>query len=509
MKKKKKFLFNTAILTTTTLILKSIGMFFRVYLSNKIGAEGMGLYQLIISVYMLASTFASSGICTAVTRLCSDEMVCGNKKSVLSVVKKSALLSAGVGAFLNAIVFFGAPIISSVFIEDTRATDAIKILSFSLVPMGVCSALKGYFMSRRNTSTPSFSSILEQIVRIVLIMLLFSKNSQCSVQKACFYVLLADTLAETTSCVHMAIETAKDGKKLQMSGGKKAYYTHQTRTILKIAIPITAGRYLTSLLRTAESLLIPKTLSDYSKSASSGLETFGMLKGMALPLIFFPSSFLTSISTLLIPEISESAALGKTDAIKSDIERTVNVTFLGAVLAGGCFYACAVPLSRLLYDSEQTGVLIKFLAPLVPIMYLEAVIDGILKGLDKQNATLLYVTIDSVLRILLIITLVPRFGMVGFMYIMVFSNVLTCSLSVIKLLRIKVLKIDFIKTVITPICAIFISLIISQIATVNIKSDISFTLSNIVLMSAIYFIILLITGAVDLSFITNKKAKGN
>ncbi len=505
MRKKRKFLFNTAILTATTLILKSIGMFFRVYLSNKIGAEGMGLYQLIISVYMLASTFASSGICTAVTRLCSDEMVCGNKKSVLSVVKKSVFLSAGVGIFLNAIVFFGAPTISSVFIEDTRATDAIKTLSFSLVPMGVCSALKGYFMSRRNTSTPSFSSILEQIVRIGFIMLFFTKSSKFSVQKACFYVLLADTLAETVSCIHMAIETARDSKKLKTNGAKKPYYPHQTRTILKIAIPITAGRYLTSLLRTAESLLIPKTLSAYSNSTTSGLETFGMLKGMALPLIFFPSSFLTSISTLLIPEISESAALGKTDSIKSDVERTVNITFIGALLAGGCFYACAIPLSRVLYDSAQTGVLIKFLAPLVPIMYLESVIDGILKGLNKQNATLLYVTVDSVLRIVLIVTLVPRFGMVGFMYIMVFSNVLTCSLSVAKLLRIKVLKIDFLNTLIKPIFAIFLSLILSQIATANMQNDVLFTLASIAIISAIYFIILFITNALDLSFITNKK----
>lgn len=505
MKKKKKFLFNTAILTATTLILKSIGMFFRVYLSNKIGAEGMGLYQLIISVYMLASTFASSGICTAVTRLCSDEMVCGNKKSVLLVVKKSVILSAIVGALLNAVVFFGAPVISNVFIEDFRATDAIKILSFSLVPMGVCSALKGYFMSRRNTSTPSFSSILEQIVRIGFILLFFTKNEKFSVQKACFYVLLADTLAEAVSCIHMAIETVRDGRKLNGGSAKKPYYPHQTRTILKIAIPITAGRYLASLLRTAESLLIPKTLSAYSNSATSGLETFGMLKGMALPLIFFPSSFLTSISTLLIPEISESAALGKTGSIKSDVERTVNITFIGALLAGGCFYACAIPISRVLYDSVQTGVLIKFLSPLVPIMYLESVIDGILKGLNKQNATLLYVTIDSVLRILLIITLVPRFGMVGFMYIMVFSNVLTCSLSVIKLLRIKVLKIDFVNTLLKPLCAIFVSLIVSQIATVNIKSDILFTLTSVAIISIIYFVIIFVTGAVDLSFITRKK----
>ena len=131
MKKKKTFLINTVILTATALLLRSKGLFFRVYLSNIIGAEGIGLYQLIFSVYMLASTFATSGISTAVTRLCADEMVCGNKKTVFRVLIRSVQLSVIVGLLINMAVYVFSNTIASVFIGDLRAAPSLRILSFS------------------------------------------------------------------------------------------------------------------------------------------------------------------------------------------------------------------------------------------------------------------------------------------------------------------------------------------------------------------------------------------
>lgn len=507
MKKKKTFLINTVILTATALLLRSIGLFFRVYLSNIIGSEGIGLYQLIFSVYMLASTFATSGISTAVTRLCADEMVCGNKKTVFRVLIRSVQLSVIAGLLINTAVFVFSNTIASVFIGDLRAAPSLRILSFSLVPMGISACFKGYFMARRKTITPSLASILEQTVRMAVIIGLFSVLQAKDIETACYYVLLADTIAETVSCIFIFFCCKADKKKLTTSEGDGCIKGSVTSAILKISTPITAGRYLTSGLHTAENLMVPKCLSAYAGNSKSGLETFGLLKGMALPIIFFPSSFLQAISTLLIPEISESAALHKTDMIRCDVEKTIGITIIGSVLAGGCFFLCSDSIGIALYDSRESGVLINVLAPLVPVMYLESVVDGILKGLNKQNSTLLYNTIDSGLRIALILLLVPNFGMDGFMLIMIFSNLLTCSLNFIKLLRVTVLKFDIKNWFVKPLFSIVIAVCFARQICFNIQNHIAYIIISITIITAVYFALILISGAVDLSAFSRKGHK--
>lgn len=498
MKKKKVFLINTVILTATALLLRGIGLFFRVYLSNIIGAEGMGLYQLIFSVYMLASTFATSGISTAVTRLCADEMVCGNKKTVFRVLKRSVQLSVIVGAIINMAVYVFSNTIADIFIDDLRAAPSLRILSFSLVPMGISACFKGYFMARRKTITPSVASMIEQFVRIAVIVALFSMLKAKDIETACFYVLLADTIAETISCIFIFFSCIKDKKMLTTAEGEGNINGSVTSAILKIATPITAGRYLTSGLSTAENLIVPKCLSSYSGDTKSGLETFGLLKGMALPIIFFPSSFLQAISTLLIPEISESAALNEQNSIRRDVERVLGITIIGSTLVGGCFFLCSGQISVALYDSPQAGVLINVLAPLVPVMYLESVVDGILKGLNKQNSTLLYSTIDSGLRISLILLLVPSLGMDGFMLIMIFSNILTCSLNFIKLLKVTVLKFDIKNWFLKPLVSIVIAVCFAQQMCASVSNHIAYIIISITIISAVYFALILISGAVDI-----------
>ena len=505
MKAKKTFLINTAVLTITALVLRGIGLVFRVYLSNIIGAQGMGLYQLILSIYMLASTFATSGISTAVTRLCADEMVIGSKKSVLKVLRRAVLLSAIVGLSLNLIVYAFSSPISTVFIGDARAIPSVKILSFSLVPMGVSACFKGFFIARRKTVLPSVASIFEQIVRISVVMVLLISLKAKDIKTACFYVLLSDVIAEAASCLFMYFATINDKKKLSVANNNLKIRKGIVSSILKIAVPITAGKYLTSGLRTVENLLVPKCLSVFSSNKQAGLETFGLLKGMAMPIIFFPSSFLQAISTLLIPEISQSAALNEKNVIRKDVEKVISITIIGSILAGGCFYLCSNKIGVAFYKSVETGVLIKALSPLVPIMYLESVVDGILKGLNKQNSTLLYNTIDSSLRIILVLIIVPKFGMFGFLAIMVFSNVLTCALNMIKLLRVIILKFDIKNWLVKPILSIVVAVLFCRQLLVGVTNNISYIIISITLISSVYLTMIFVLKATTLTPVLNLK----
>ncbi len=452
--KKATFIKNAFIMTATALLLRTIGMFFRVYMSNKIGAEGMGLYQLIFSIYVLGSTFATSGICTAVTRLVTDELVTGTKKSVNAVLRKAIVLSVLIGVASALLIFFGADPISRYWLKDLRAVPALKVLCFSLPSMGVSSCLRGYFIARRKAASPSRAQIFEQIVRIGVVVFLIDRFAVLGLTFACVAVMLGDTLAEIASCLYLAAGYFHDRRKVKIPPSPPVKQRHGVLyRLLAIAAPITAGRYLNTILRTIENILVPSTLTKYSGSKEKALSSFGALKGMAMPLLFFPSSFLNSLSTLLIPEISEASALHQQKKVNRAVGLTLQITLLSSILLSGLFTMFARELGLVIYNSEEVGFLLLVLAPLMPIMYVESVVDGMLKGLNRRVSSLKYMLLDSSSRIVLILFLVPSRGMEGFLFIMVLSNLLTCFLNTHRLLSVTGMKLKWSTWILKPVLA--------------------------------------------------------
>lgn len=452
--RKLEFFKNAMILTVTALILRAIGIVFRIYMSNKIGPEGMGLYQLIFSIYVLAATFASSGISTAVTRLIAEEMGRGSKKSVLKILYRATALTLIIAVISSLAVFFGADLIARYGLRDVRAVPALQILAFSLPFMGVSSCLRGYFIARRNASSPSASQIFEQLVRIAVFMVLIDRFASRGLVFTCAVVLLADTVAEAVSCGYLWLAYRRDLRRLESGENRPRRPAYPVvRRIISIALPITAGRYLNTALHTAENLLVPGSLTKFNASRETSLSQFGMLKGMAMPILFFPASFLTAISTLLIPEISEAAAEGRKSKVDAAVKHSIHVTLTLSILISGLFMLLGPALGSLIYQSEEVGFMIRALAPIVPFMYLESVCDGILKGLNQQVSSFKYSVIDSVLRIALIVLLVPRQGMIGFLGVMTVSNILTSTLNIRRLLVVTKLKLDISKWIVKPVLA--------------------------------------------------------
>lgn len=450
--RKRVFFQNAAIMTVTSLLLRTIGIFFRIYVSNRVGAEGMGVYQLIVSVYVLASSFAVAGLNTAVTRLCTDALACNKPHTAKRILYIAVLLSLLFGMLSAIIILIGADGIATIFLHDARAIPSLKILTVSLPFMGMSSCIKGYFMARRKVTSSSIAQILEQVVRILSIVLILEMTNAQSVETACFSILLGDTVAEAASCLYMFGSFLLD--KRYLVARESTVQDGLTKRILAITAPITGGRYLNSGLRTIENVMVPSTLAAYTDSRTTALEQFGKLKGMAMPLIFFPSSFLTAFTSLLIPEISEAKALSQERRLRRTIDRALQWTLLSAILIAGIFWKLAQPLSTLIYHDSEVGTILQLLAPLAPVMYTESVIVGILKGLDQQTHSLIYSVIDSVSRIALIAVAIPHSGLYGFIGVMVVSNLLTCLLNLHRLCKVSKTRFRFCKWLIGPFLAV-------------------------------------------------------
>lgn len=455
--KKTSFIKNAFILTVTSLILRTIGIFFRIYMAGKIGAEGMGLYQLIYSIYVLAATFASAGICTAVTRLVADELAYGSNVSVRHILRRSIGLSVVIGLISAVAIYLGADLIAGMWLQDTRAIPSLKVLCVSLPFMGASSCLRGYFIARRKVSIPSQAQLLEQAVRIGVIVLLMDRLLPLGMAYGCMAILLGDALAEIASCLYSTVGYFLDRRKLMKSPSAAPPSDHIVKRLMNIALPITAGRYLNTALRTIENVLVPAKLAQFCFSQEKALASFGALKGMAMPLIFFPASFLNALSTLLIPEISEASALNQKRRVERAVNHTLHLTLTAAILLSGLFTIFAEELGQLFYQSDEVGFLLKVLAPLMPVMYVESVVDGILKGLNQQVSSLKYSVADSGLRILLIFFIVPRYGMEGFLFIMVLSNLFTSGLNIHRLLTVTGLKLRWGQWILKPLLAVSVA----------------------------------------------------
>ena len=448
--KKTVFIKNALILTASSLILRFVGIIFKVWLAALIGSEGIGLYQLVFSVYILAATFATSGICTAVTRLVAEELALGSKKGTLKILRRAVEITLIIAFISVAIVFFGAEFIAERFLNDLRAVPALKILPLSLPFMGITSCLRGYFIARRKITPNAVSQLFEQAVRILLIVILVKKFCSKGLAYCCAAVLFGDTAAEIFSFMMLGIIWLKDSKKLKGLSGRARPPFGIVRRILHISVPITSGRYLNTALRTAENILVPKNLAKYPFSGDSALSQFGMIKGMALPILFFPSTLLNSISTLLIPEISEAEARGQHGLVRAATRNILKLTAVLSFIFGAVFFAGGKEIGLLIYKSEEVGNLLRALSPIVPLMYLDSISDGILKGLDQQSFTFKTAISDSVIRIILILLILPIFGLRGFIWIMYFSNVLTCFLNVGRLLKVSKAKLYAVKEIILP-----------------------------------------------------------
>ncbi len=506
--KKTVFIKNAAILTVSSLVLRFAGIVFKVWLAAQIGAEGIGLYQLVFSVYMFAATFATSGICTAVTRLVSEELAVGDKSGIKRIIRRCIELSCLIAAVTITVLYFGADFISIKLLHETRAALSIKILAFSLPFMSICSCLKGYFIARRKAAPSSVSQLLEQAIRIALIVPLITRYNSLGLEYACAAVLLGDTVAETVSCIYVYIRYKSDFKKLKINTPLTRQPYKLLPTISHIALPITSGRYLNSLLRMIENILVPICLTK-SIIGGNGISLFGMIKGMALPILFFPSTLLGALSTLLLPEMSEAAVRGRKAVVQSICYRIIKITSLISIVFSALFLVAGHKLGALIYDSNDVGFLLCALSPIVPFMYLDAICDGILKGLDQQKFTFRTSVSDSAIRIVLILIFLNRYGIYGFIGIMYFSNFLTAFLNIKRLVKVIELKLDLTRTFFLPVCAAF-TICLSANALFNAFLNLPalvYTLLLCTLCIILYLIVLFLLKIVnydDVSFLKRK-----
>lgn len=448
--KKQNLIISGLILTAASFVSRLLGMVFRVYLSNKIGAEGMGLYQLVFSLYTLASTLATSGIGVAVARLTAEELAKGKPENAGKLLRVSLFLTILLGLTVTAVLYCKADWFGRSFLHDERTIFAVRILAPSFPFISISTCIKGYYYAKRHVMKPASSQILEQLTRMTVIYTVTGLWAPRGLDYACASAVLGITIGEITSCLYCVIlyyaekrerPCRKPGRVL---GG-----------ILGVSVPVALKSYMNSGFHMVENIIIPPAFERSGMGKAGAMGVYGMLKGMVMPLLLFPTSIIQSFTTVLMPEIAGANATGQKNRVNYAISRVLHFTMVLSILIVCAFLAFSFELGTMLYGSEEVGGMLRLLSFVSPFMYLEMVVVSLLNGIGEQTHSMLYSAADSVVRIALITFLVPWMGMPGFLAVIVISNLMTSLLNLRRLLKVTTLHFNLRSWAVKPVvCAL-------------------------------------------------------
>lgn len=449
---KKSFVLGTVILMLSNFAVRALGFVYRVFLSNKLGAEGMGIFQLIMPIYSLIILTLTSGISIGVSKMAAEEMAHNNRTNVRRITAYSAALTIMAGALVSCFLYININYVASNILHDERTYLSLLILVPTIPIIAAASAVRGYFYGTQQVMAPAISQIAEQAVKMVIVMALASVFIPKGLEYACALATLGMVAGEIINlAVLMPIYFLKNKN---IKKGHREKRISRRRTILskliKIAIPVSANRFVVSALSSIEHIAIPSMLVIGGLDYSSSMETFGKLSGMALPLILFPSLVTGSLATTLVPAISESSTLGRYRAVNIRIEKSIRLSIILGVIFTVVFIACPNEISDFIYPSQNAGFLLKALSYSCVFIYLQQTLTGIMNGLGQQGALLRNTLVGSFIRIAAVFILIPIYGIKSYTWGIVASYIITVALNLLSMNKVTGLVIDIRKWVIKP-----------------------------------------------------------
>lgn len=425
--KKGQFALNAAILTASSMAMRLLGMAFTAYLSNKIGAEGVGVYQLLLSVYSFGVTLSIGGVGLASTRLAADQLARGRPAGARSAVFKCACIGLVCSLLASALLFWGADKAAAAWFHGKISGLPLRALALSLPFMAAASALSGYFTAVRRAVKSASAQILEQLTHMLAASALLTVAAPRGLEPACLALAAGSVLSEICSFLYLLLLYRQDIRRLGRGGSEEAV---PYRRALSICLPVGLSSLVRSAINMAKQIMVPIGLEKHGVNCDLALAQYGAIRGMAMPILQFPSALLTACSSLLIPEITEESVRGGQKRINRLTSRVFQITLLFSVGTAGILFVYAQPLSMAFYRDPQAAHFLRILAPIVVIMYLDDMTDALLKGLDQQARLARINIAESFLSLLLLAGLLPSLGIYGYLACLFFSEIFNGALSV-------------------------------------------------------------------------------
>ena len=446
MRRRLPIFYSALLLTGVNLLLRMVSTGFQVFLSGRIGAAGIGLLQLVLSVGAMAMTAGIGGIRTATMYLTAEELGKKRPGNVIWVLSGSVLYSILFSGAVAAMLYLGAPWLAEKWIGHSEAEDALRLYAGFLPICCLTGVMTGYFTAANRIGTLAAVEVAEQLCAMSATVTLLTFWAGNEAQKCCEAVILGSSIGACLTLLTLAILRCRE------------HPSHASRIpvqkrLTSTALPLALADDLKAGISTAENLMVPKRLALYP-GAANPLALFGTVCGMVFPVLMFPAAILFGLTELLIPELARCNAAGNPYRIRYLVRRSLHITLIYGTLCSGILWLCSDALCLRLYDSVQAGVYLRWFSILAVMLYCDIITDAMIKGLGQQKISVRYNILTSSMDVALLFILLPKYGIEGYYFSFLVTHVINFALSLRRLMKITRIHIPFKLPIVTVISAI-------------------------------------------------------
>ena len=424
MSARHKLFRNAAILTVAGFISRIFGFLFRIFLSRSFGEESVGLYQMIFPLYILCLSLSTAGLQTAVSRITAEKTALRHNKEADGVLTAALCLAVVISLIEILVIQDQAGSIAGSLFGDDRCMELILIISYALPFAAVHSCICGRSLGLGDTMLPAASQLIEQCVRILTVVLLWIFLRTCGLTPSIRLAAAGVVAGEMAA----ALFTVR-GLRLQRPGRAGI------RELLAFSAPLTANRTALTLLQSIEAVSIPASLIRYGMSATEAVSLYGVLTGMALPCILFPSALTGSVGTVLLPAVSAASTSGNRRSVFLLLRKAIVSCFSLGLACCLFFLLFGKMIGRFLFHSADAGRFIITLAWICPFLYVNSSLLNAVNGYGRTGTSFLISMSSLLIRIAGVFLAVPQFGIQGYLWALLGAQLCTTVLASAFLVR--------------------------------------------------------------------------
>lgn len=430
---KKLFIKGTLLLTFAGLASRLIGFFYRIFLSHTIGAEGLGIFQLVMPLQILALAFCASGIQTAISRLTASREALGCPGRAGDYFISGTLFSVLFSLVLSFLFYYRADFWAVKILKEPRTASLIRMMAPAVPLSTLHTCINNYYFGRKKAGLPAGIQLLEQAFRVGGCYVIYLV---CISEKRTVTPLMAaggNLIGETAACIASLFFISMHFKEIHYSFFQLQKPLVLLKELFHISVPLSLNKILLTVLGSMEVILIPGRLQMSGLNASDALSIYGIFTEMALPLILFPATLTNSVAVMLLPSVTELQTLGYQKRIRYVIRQIFRYcVFLG----GACmllFLFFGKYMGIFLFHSTTAGTYIRTMSFICPFLYLNTTLTSVLNGLGRSGICLIHSAVSLCIRVAFVLFAIPIFGIRGYLYGILFSELILTVLHIIAL----------------------------------------------------------------------------